>query len=53
VLKDPKKEGSGVLVVKVSASQQKDQGFEPYSGYDHVSSEVPVSARKQTRKGLI
>jgi hypothetical protein len=30
--------GCGGLVVKVSAAQPKDHGFEPYSGHDHVSS---------------
>jgi hypothetical protein len=30
--------GSSGLVVKVSASQPRDYGFEPYSGHDHVSS---------------
>jgi hypothetical protein len=30
-------EGSGGIVVKVSAFQPRDNGFEPYSGYDRAS----------------
>jgi hypothetical protein len=31
-------EGSGCLMVKVSDSQPRDNGFQPKSGHDHVSS---------------
>ena len=31
-------EGSDGLIDKVSASQPRDRGFEPYTGHDHDSS---------------